>query len=233
MHALIHPDGYSSIGRIFSVVAGEGLGIARARMVSVGERPCVVFEATGKDAEASFARVEAACGSMGCSRIEAEKARELFDRGAYPTTAALNNCTLCIIRPHALEAGKAGAIISDIQDASFELSAMETVHFTRAQACELLEVYKDVVPYYSKMIDHIISSPCLALEVRSESAVADFRELCGPQDVELAQRIRPNTLRAKHGDVGPSGGEVSNAVHCTDLVEDGDIECSYVFQVLA
>ena len=47
---------------------------------------------------------------------------------------------------------------------SFEISALQMLHFTRTEATELLEVYKDVVPYYSKMVDHLVSAPCIALE---------------------------------------------------------------------
>jgi nucleoside diphosphate kinase len=36
---------------------------------------------------------------------------------------------------------------------------------------------------------------------------------------ELARKLRPNTLRAKYGKT-----KVQNAVHCTDLPEDGLLE---------
>ncbi len=46
-----------------------------------------------------------------------------------------------------------------------------------------------------------------------------FRGLCGPYDPEIAKTIRPNTIRAKFG-----VDRVKNAVHCTDLPEDGALE---------
>jgi nucleoside-diphosphate kinase len=48
--------------------------------------------------------------------------------------------------------------------------------------------------------------------------------LCGPIDPEIAKNLRPNTLRAKFG-----VDRVKNAIHCTDLPEDGVLESQYFF----
>jgi nucleoside-diphosphate kinase len=40
------------------------------------------------------------------------------------TSAAFNNCTCCIIKPHILQAGLAGQIIDMILEEGFEISAM-------------------------------------------------------------------------------------------------------------
>ena len=45
------------------------------------------------------------------------------------------------------------------------------------------------------------------------------REFCGPMDPEIARHIRPQTIRAMFG-----LDKISNAVHCTDLPEDGVLE---------
>lgn len=57
---------------------------------------------------------------------------------------------------------------------------------------------------------------------RQENVVNSLRGLCGPHDPEIARTIRPNTLRAKFGI-----DRVKNAVHCTDLPEDGVLEVFY------
>lgn len=69
------------------------------------------------------------------------------------------------------------------------------------------------------MVDQLFSGPCVAIEVRAEKAVSAFRELCGPSDPAVAKHIRPDTLRAKFGT-----DRLKNAVHCTDLAEDGTLE---------
>jgi nucleoside-diphosphate kinase len=77
------------------------------------------------------------------------------------------------------------------------------------------------------MIDHLASGPAVALEVRQENAVEKFRKLCGPYDPEIARKLEPNTLRAKFG-----VDRVLNAVHCTDLPEDGKLEVHFIFGTL-
>jgi nucleoside-diphosphate kinase len=44
------------------------------------------------------------------------------DTGAYP--AVLNNCTLCLIKPHVIQSGSAGKLIDRILDEGFEISAL-------------------------------------------------------------------------------------------------------------
>jgi len=51
--------------------------------------------------------------------------------------------------------------------------------------------------------------------------------VCGPHDPEMAKTVRPKSLRAVYGkDKG------KNAVHCTDLPEDGILEVEYFFNIL-
>jgi nucleoside-diphosphate kinase len=70
------------------------------------------------------------------------------------------------------------------------------------------------------------TGPSIVLEVRQENAVTSFRQLCGPMDPEIAKNLRPNTLRARFGE-----DRVKNAIHCTDLPEDGVLESQYFFKI--
>lgn len=143
------------------------------------------------------------------------------------TTAVLNNCTLCLIKPHILNEGNVGSVLEMILSAGFEISAMEMFNLSRPVVEEFYDVYKGVLPEYLPLIEHLSNGPMLALEVRQENAVASFKELCGPHDPEIAKHLRPNTLRAKFGE-----DRVRNAVHCTDMPEDGVLECRYFFEML-
>lgn len=78
-----------------------------------------------------------------------------------------------------------------------------------------------------KLIESMLGGPCVAIEVRHEDPVLPFRELCGPFDPDIARQLRPNSLRAKFGI-----DRIRNAVHCTDLPEDGPLEVQYFFQTL-
>lgn len=54
-----------------------------------------------------------------------------------------------------------------------------------------------------------------------------LRQLCGPADPEVARVLRKGTLRAQYG-----VDRNRNAVHCTDLLEDGPLEVNYFFKIL-
>ncbi|XP_071085099.1 nucleoside diphosphate kinase homolog 7-like [Haliotis cracherodii] len=142
-------------------------------------------------------------------------------------TAVFQDSTCCIIKPHAVKSGVAGKVISGITDAGFEVTAIEMFHMQKANAEEFYEVYKGVVQEYNGMVAELTSGPCIALEVRAQDAPKTFREMAGPADPEIARHLRPRTLRALFGT-----DKVRNAVHCTDLPEDGLLEVEYFFKIL-
>jgi nucleoside-diphosphate kinase len=87
------------------------------------------------------------------------------------TTAVLNNCTLCLIKPHILREGKLGHVIDLILSAGFEISALELFNLTRPVVEEFYDVYKGVLPEYLPVIEHLSNGPVIALEIRQENAV--------------------------------------------------------------
>ena len=111
------------------------------------------------------------------------------------TTAVLDNCTLCLIKPHIQREGKTGQVIEMILQAGFEISAMELFNLSRPVVEEFYDVYKGVIPEYLPIIENLSGGPVIALEIRQQNAVASFRELCGPHDPEIARHLRPNTIR--------------------------------------
>jgi nucleoside-diphosphate kinase len=145
-----------------------------------------------------------------------------------PSTATLDSCTCCVVKPHAIKTGALGAILDGIIQQGYEVSAMDTFQFDKAQADEFLEVYKDVVPQYADHVVQLCSGLCVGMELRAENAVETFRQTVGPWDVEMAKELRPATLRAKH-----AVDNVRCGVHCTDLPTDGPVECEYLFKILS
>ncbi|GHP10132.1 hypothetical protein PPROV_000886400 [Pycnococcus provasolii] len=149
------------------------------------------------------------------------------------TTKALASCdnttALCIIKPHAVLAKLTGSILQAIVDAGFDLKAVRMLTLDRANASEFLEVYKGVVPEYAAMVDELVAGPLYAVEVGSAGpqVVESLRMLAGPPDPEVGRLLRPNSLRARFG-----LDKVRNAVHTTDLEEDGELETRYFFQIL-
>ncbi|XP_024525284.1 nucleoside diphosphate kinase 7 isoform X2 [Selaginella moellendorffii] len=159
--------------------------------------------------------------------------------------AKLKHCTLCLIKPHAvfdgnrllsrftkanLDAGTTGfaGIIIDAILKRFVITAMELVTFGRPSALDFYELYNGVCSDYHAMAQELSVGPFIAMEVCYESGddnpVNDFRDFCGPPDAAMCKALRPSTLRAQYGI-----NKVKNAIHCTDLPEDGVTECTYVF----
>jgi nucleoside-diphosphate kinase len=88
-----------------------------------------------------------------------------------------------------------------------------------------LEVYDSVLKEYFALVKEFSSGPIVALalssSVNSVDVVHALRELCGPQDVGLAKRARPESLRARY-----AVDQVRKAVHCSDIEEFGPIDVS-------
>jgi nucleoside-diphosphate kinase len=82
------------------------------------------------------------------------------------TTAVLDNCTLCLIKPHIQREGKTGQVIEAILQAGFEISAMELFNLSRPVVEEFYCVYKNVLPEYLPIIENLSGGPVIALEIR-------------------------------------------------------------------
>lgn len=165
--------------------------------------------------------------SSSSARLADQQVLSLFGTANLPNSAQFVDCTVCIVKPHAVAQGVAGQIVDAILSAGFDISAMEQRHLDPQDSAEFLEVYKTVVPEYSKLASELSNGPCIALEVRGENIVNKFREFCGPHSVEVAKALYPTSLRARFGI-----DRVLNAVHCTDLEEDGVLESQYFFSIL-
>lgn len=249
--ALVKPAGYEQWGRILTSLARQGLKLGRIKSLlltpsqaqqfygdkqasqrahDLAQGPILALEIIG--AGASSALLAATEGKnagpefrdvyVAQSERTAEAELEfLFGNPALQPTATFTNCTLALIKPHAIQAGHAGSIIDAILQDGFDISALELFNLDKTSAEEFLEVYKGVVPEYYNIVEQLVSGPVIALELRapksrltraddqSVSIVQAFRELVGPADPEVAKHIRPRSLRAVFGQ-----NKIKNAVHC-------------------
>ena len=114
-----------------------------------------------------------------------------------------------------------------ILDEGFDVTALGMFSLTTADCEDFFEVYNGVVPEYKKLVEHCSSAAVWAIEVQAENAVAALRAVCGPHDPEICHVLFPHTIRAKFG-----SDRVRNAVHCTDLAEDGPLESEFFFSLL-
>lgn len=147
--------------------------------------------------------------------------------GPSRTTAMMQNCAVCVIKPHAITSGHHGPILQRLLDEGFQVTALGQYTMSPADAEDFLEVYNGVVPEYKKLVEQMSSGPCWAVEVCSGNAVMALRAVCGPHDPETCHVLFPQTIRSTYG-----VDRCRNAVHCTDLEEDGPLESEFFFSLM-
>eukprot|EP00947_MAST-08B_sp_MAST-8B-sp1_P003699 g3699.t1 len=165
-------------------------------------------------------------------------------RQTLPTSADTQGAlpgTLCLVKPSAVKSGIAGPVIQAIQAAGFAVTAADMFTLDRESADEFFDIYRGVLnaTEHCGALNELTSGRVIALEVTSSATggsgggetqaeiVTRFRELCGPYVVEVAREVAPHSLRARFGT-----STDTNAVHCTDVPEDGSLEREYFFKVL-
>ena len=247
---VVRPSGYALLGPVLDAIVDGGYTVGKLRSfdpaaaadaVGVPEAAgdgggtVVGIEVIGSDPVNGFAQVVARNnwgGAVMCAASADQSERwsaGLFGAPAR-STAVGDSCTCCVVKPHAVK--NAGSVVRALMDGGFEVSAIQMFNLDRSQAKEFHEVYEGVVRpnEFTAMVDQLCSGPCIAMECRkADGAVAALRTLAGPADVEIAQALRPSTLRARFGDVQSKG---CCGVHCTDLPEDGPLEVQYFFSIL-
>lgn len=133
------------------------------------------------------------------------------------------NKTFTMIKPDAVQNGKIGAILHDIQEAGFKIKAMKYTRLSESQAGAFYAVHKDR-PFYQNLVEFMTSGPIVAAILEKENAVADFRTLIGATDPSKAEA---GTIRKKY-----ATSIEANAVHGSDSDANALIEGSFFFSAL-
>tara|TARA_B100000900_G_scaffold297357_1_gene255887 strand:+ start:5740 stop:6234 length:495 start_codon:yes stop_codon:yes gene_type:complete len=134
----------------------------------------------------------------------------------------MSNITFTMVKPEAVEAKNAGAILNRIENAGFRIVALKKVHLSASRAAEFYAVHKER-PFYQELIDYMSSGPIMAAILEKENAVSDFRKLIGATNPENAE---PGTIRADFAE-----SMAKNAVHGSDSDENAQIEADFHFSV--
>ena len=128
--------------------------------------------------------------------------------------------TFSIIKPNAVRTGKSGPILSMINEAGFEISAMKMVRITRPQAESFYDIHKGK-PFYDGLIEFMTSGPVIVMVLKHENAVEEFRKLIGNTDPNKAL---PGTIRKIF-----AVSVQMNAVHGSDSDENAKREANFFF----
>jgi nucleoside-diphosphate kinase len=128
--------------------------------------------------------------------------------------------TFGIIKPDAVRAGNAGAIIQLLTDKGFKIRAMKMLHMSRPVAEGFYAVHRER-PFFKPLVDFMISGPVMIQALEGENAILKNRDLMGATDPKKAA---PGTIRA---DFAQSID--ANAVHGSDAPETANVEIAYFF----
>jgi nucleoside-diphosphate kinase len=132
----------------------------------------------------------------------------------------MSNLTFTMLKPEAVEAGNAGAILNKIENAGFRIVALKKVLLTKDRAGEFYEVHKER-PFYGELVDYMSSGPVIAALLEKDNAVLDFRELIGATDPSEAAE---GTIRAEFAE-----SKAKNAVHGSDSDDNANLEADFHF----
>lgn len=128
--------------------------------------------------------------------------------------------TLCIIKPDAVEKRKSGAILQHVLEEGFSVLSMRQTRLSQREAEGFYAVHRQR-PFFRDLCEFMTRGPVVLVALEREDAVAHWRKVIGATDPAKAEA---GTIRKLHGS---SLGE--NAVHGSDSVENGRIECAYFF----
>ena len=131
--------------------------------------------------------------------------------------------TFTILKPDTVNAGKAGAIISEIEKAGFRIRAMKMLHLTEPQAQGFYYIHKER-PFFGSLVKFMTEGPIVAMVLESDNAIEKLRKVMGATDPAKAEG---GTIRKQFGT-----NIERNAIHGSDGPETATFEIGYFFNQL-
>ena len=128
--------------------------------------------------------------------------------------------TLAILKPDAVESGKAGKILAHLETAGFQVRALKLLRLTKGQAGEFYAVHRER-GFYAELVEFMTSGPVIPMVLEAKDAVAKLRATIGATDPAEAA---PGTVRKLYAE---SKGR--NAIHASDSDENALREIGFFF----
>lgn len=128
--------------------------------------------------------------------------------------------TLAIIKPDAVKAGSAQAIIDRILSEGFTIVDQKQLHVTKQQA-ELFYAVHRGKPFYDGLTSFLASGPIIVMVLEKEGAINAWRSLMGATDPLKAAEGTIRKLYGKNID--------NNATHGSDAPETAQEEIAFFF----
>ncbi len=128
--------------------------------------------------------------------------------------------TLVIIKPDAMEKKIAGEILKRFEVKGYQIAAIDRVKLTRRQAEEFYAVHRSQ-PFYARLVEYMISGPCLPMVLEGSGVIQGVRELIGDTDPATA---REGTIRREF-----ATNVTVNCVHASDGPLSAEKEIAFFF----
>lgn len=128
--------------------------------------------------------------------------------------------TFSIVKPDAVSAGKAGAILAALQDAGFKILAMRMTRLSELEARAFYAVHK-ARPFYEGLVKFMTEGPVVVMALERENAIKHLRDVMGATNPANAAE---GTIRKKFAtDIE------RNAIHGSDAPETAEQEVRFFF----
>jgi nucleoside-diphosphate kinase len=128
--------------------------------------------------------------------------------------------TLAIIKPDAVASRHTGRIIQRIEEAGFQIRAMEMRRLTTGEAEGFYAVHRER-PFFASLTRFMSSGPVVVMALEAPDAIRKWRALMGATDPGKADA---GTLRKEFGT-----SIETNATHGSDAPETAQFEVGYFF----
>lgn len=103
------------------------------------------------------------------------------------------NKTLAIIKPDITKRGLEGKILNIILENGFEISELKTKYLTEQEVKDFYHEHLEK-PFFPKLKEFMLSNKIIAISLKKENAVEEWRKLIGSTDLEKRD---PKSIRAK------------------------------------
>ncbi len=130
---------------------------------------------------------------------------------------------LTMIKPNAVKKNNSGEILSMIEKAGFQISALKMTRLSQEKAKLFYSIHKEKA-FFNKLVDFICSGPVIVAILLKNNAVKDFRNLIGATDPADAAEGTIRKLFAED--------KTQNAIHGSDSDENAIIEAGFFFSAV-
>jgi nucleoside-diphosphate kinase len=128
--------------------------------------------------------------------------------------------TLTIVKPDAVQSGKAGKIIAHLEGEGFVVRAARMARLSRPEAEAFYKVHRER-PFFGSLVDFMTSGPCIPMVLERDDAVSYLRTAIGATDPAEAAE---GTVRKLYAE-----SKERNAIHASDSAENAAREVGFFF----